>query len=83
MDWNFTYTNKNGKVNYNYENGVIKNIVNHSKLKLWTFFWDQGECESALLRQMSHLLFTDRPNCTAKYIINNLWLYTSSYMDSF
>ena len=35
MDWNLTYTKKNGKDYYNYENGAGKKIVGHSKLKLW------------------------------------------------
>ena len=28
-----------------YENGASKKIVGYSELKLWTFFWGQGECE--------------------------------------
>ena len=27
------------------ENGAGKKTVGHSKLKLWTFLWGQGECE--------------------------------------
>ena len=34
MDLNLTYTKKNGKDNYNYENDTGKKIVGHSKLKL-------------------------------------------------
>ena len=45
MDWNLTYTKKNGNDNYNYENGFDKKIIGLSKLKLWTFFWGQGEHE--------------------------------------
>ena len=36
MDWNLTYTKKNGKDNY-MKMVQIKKIVGHSKLKLWTF----------------------------------------------
>ena len=36
-----TYTKK-------YEDGAGKKIVDPSKLKLWTFFWGQGECERPL-----------------------------------
>ena len=32
-----------------YENGAGKKIVSHSKLKLWSFFWGDGECEWPLL----------------------------------
>ena len=32
-----------------YENGAGKKVVGHSKLKLWTFFWDHGEREWPLL----------------------------------
>ena len=28
-----------------YENATGKKIVGHAKLKLWTFFWGQGEYE--------------------------------------
>ena len=28
-----------------YENGAVKKIVDHSKLKLWTSFWGLGEHE--------------------------------------
>ena len=42
IDWNLTYTKKNGKDN-NMIYGVGKKIVGHSKLKLWTLFWDQSE----------------------------------------
>ena len=38
MDWNLTCTKKK-------ENGAGKKTVGHSKLKLWTFLWGQGECE--------------------------------------
>ena len=31
-----------------YENGAGKKIVSHSKLKLWSFFWGHGDCESPL-----------------------------------
>ena len=41
MHWNLTHK-KEWRV---YENGVGKKIVGHSKLKLWTFFWGQGEQE--------------------------------------
>ena len=41
MDWNLTYTKKNGKA----ENGADKKIVTHSKLKLWAVFWGHGEHE--------------------------------------
>ena len=40
---NVTHTKKMGR--WLYENGADKKIVGHSKLKLWTFFWDQSECE--------------------------------------
>ena len=40
MDWNLTYTKNNGK-----DNMKIGPVVDHSKLKLWTFFWGHGECE--------------------------------------
>ena len=30
------------------ENGAGKNIVSHSKLKWWTFFWGHGEREWSL-----------------------------------
>ena len=36
-------------INYVYDNGTGKKIVGHSKLKLWTFFWGQGECEWPLV----------------------------------
>ena len=42
MDWNIH--KKNGKENF-YENGAGKEIFAPSKLKSWTFFWGQGECE--------------------------------------
>ena len=34
---------------YLYENGEGKKIVSPSKLKLWTFFWGQVECEWPLV----------------------------------
>ena len=34
MDWDLTYTEKNGKDNY----GAGKKNVGHSKLRLWIFF---------------------------------------------
>ena len=37
------------KCSWFYENGVGKKIVSPSKLKLWTFFWDQGEYEWPLI----------------------------------
>ena len=30
---------------YLYDDDVGKNIVGHSKIKLWTCFWGKGECE--------------------------------------
>ena len=45
MDWNVTYTKKNGKDNYM----QIVQIAGASKLKLWTFFWGQGEHEWPLV----------------------------------
>ena len=32
-----------------YENGAGENIVSHSKLKLWIFFWGHGESEWPLV----------------------------------
>ena len=32
-----------------YENGSGKKIIGPSKLKLWVFFWGQGECERHLV----------------------------------
>ena len=49
MDWNLTYTKNNGKDDYIYENCESREIIGHSKLKLWTFFWDQSECEWLLV----------------------------------
>ena len=41
---------KNGKDNYmKMENVTGKKIVGHSKLMLWTVFWDHSECEWPLL----------------------------------
>ena len=40
MDWNLTYTKK--------DDGADKKIVDHLTLKVWTFFWGQGECEWSL-----------------------------------
>ena len=38
-------THKNEWEGWLFENGgEDKTIVGHSKLKLWTFFWGQGEC---------------------------------------
>ena len=34
---------------YLYENGTGKKMVGHFKLKLWAFFWGQGECEWPLV----------------------------------
>ena len=49
MDWNLIYAKKNGKDNYIvYENGIGKKVVG-PKLKLWTCFWGQGECEWTLV----------------------------------
>ena len=39
-----------------YENDVSKKIIAHSKLKLWIFFWDQGEFELLLL--IVHTMYT-------------------------
>ena len=50
MDWNLTYTKKNGMDNYNYENGTGKKMVAHFKLKVWAFFWRQGEREWPLVK---------------------------------
>ena len=44
MDWNFTYTKKNGRKIY--ENSAGKKIVG---LNLWIFFWGHGECEWPLM----------------------------------
>ena len=33
-----------------YENGTGNKFVGHSKLKLWTIFWGQGECEWPLVQ---------------------------------
>ena len=48
MDWNLTYTKKEQE-GLLYENGAGEKIVSHSKLKLWTFFWDHGEREWPLV----------------------------------
>ena len=44
--WNIHKKEREG---LSYENGGGKKIVGHSKLKLWTFFWGQGEHECPLV----------------------------------
>ena len=44
MDWDLTYTKKKER-----ENGAGKKTVSHFKLKLWAYFWGQGECEWPLV----------------------------------
>ena len=41
MDW----IHKKEQEGQLYENGAGKKMVGHSKLKLWPFFWGQGERE--------------------------------------
>ena len=52
MDWNLTYRKKNGK---NYMKMV--QVQRLSKLKLWTFFWGQGEHEWSLVKNSLLLIF--------------------------
>ena len=47
---------------YLYENGAGKEIVGHSKLKLWIFFWSQDESEWPLV-------------CTQPLVVNILYSY--------
>ena len=55
MDWNLIYTKKSGKDNYIMKKMQVK-TVNHSKLKLWTFFWDHGECEWPLIIKINEVI---------------------------
>ena len=43
------YIHKKEREGLLYENSEGKNIVRHSKLKLWTFFWGHGEREWPLV----------------------------------
>ena len=45
-----------------YENGAGKKITGHSKLKLWTFFWGQGEREWPLDSMMYLLNYIAVPD---------------------
>ena len=52
MYWNLAYTKKNRKDNYIY--GAGKKIVDHSKLKLWTFFWGHVEYMNDFIMWIEH-----------------------------
>ena len=54
MDWNLTYTKKNGK-DYYMKMVQVKRLLVIPKLKLWTFFWGHGEREWPLERALTAL----------------------------